>query len=254
MVNFLRNGPRTIPQLSDVFLVRVWYYVEARYSIVAMKKLFQDVLMITNQPKKRILVVEDEANIAQFLKRGLTYKGFDVRVAWDGQQALREMQTFAPDLVVLDIMLPGMDGYEVCRRLRARSDDRLQIVILTAKDELSDKVIGLDSGADDYVTKPFVFEELLARIRARLRRSEAKAQRTKEIVVGDLVIDTAARQVCRGGDPVELTTREYDLLELLAQHAGQVLPKEVIFERTWGYDNEAGLEIIKVYINYLRSR
>lgn len=210
--------------------------------------------MIHDEPKKRILVVEDEQNIANFLKRGLTYKGFRVMVASCGEQALQVAQTFLPDLVVLDIMLPDINGYEVCQRLRAGNGDELQILMLTAKDELSDKVIGLDSGADDYVTKPFVFEELLARIRAHLRRIEAKTRHIQEIVVGDLVIDTAARQVSRAGEVIELTMREYDLLEMLAQNAGQVLPKEVIFERIWGYDNEAGLEIIKVYINYLRTR
>ncbi len=203
---------------------------------------------------KRILVVEDEPQIAHFLRRGLTFKGFEVMITSSGEQALEAMQTFTPDLVVLDILLPDMDGYEVCRRLRANYDKALQILMLTAKDELSDKVVGLDSGADDYITKPFVFEELLARIRAALRRVEARTQQTREISVGDLTIDTAARQVWRAGTSIELTMREYDLLELLAQHAGQTLPKELIFERVWGYDNEAGLEIIKVYINYLRTK
>ncbi len=203
---------------------------------------------------KRILLVEDEPQIAHALKRGLIYKGFEVMIAPSGEQALEAMQGFAPDLVILDILLPDMDGYDVCRHLRASQDKALQILILTAKDELSDKIIGLDSGADDYITKPFVFEELLARIRAALRRVDARTKQTREIRVGDLTIDTAARQVWRAGTPIELTMREYDLLELLAQHAGQVLSKELIFERIWGYDNEAGLEIIKVYINYLRAK
>ena len=203
---------------------------------------------------KRILVVEDEPQIAHFLRRGLTYKGFEVLIAPSGEQALEAMQAFAPDLVVLDILLPDMDGYEVCRRLRASYDTALQILILTAKDDLSDKVVGLDSGADDYMTKPFVFEELLARIRAALRRVEARTRQAQKIRVGDLTIDTAARQVWRAGTSIELTVREFDLLELLAQHAGQVLPKGLIFERIWGYDNKAGLEVIKVYINYLRAK
>jgi two-component system response regulator MprA len=130
----------------------------------------------------------------------------------------------------------------------------LPILMLTAKDDLPDKIAGLESGADDYITKPFAFEELLARIRAALRRVEDRFQHSREIQVGSLVIDTAARQVWRDGTLIELTMREYDLLELLAQHAGQVLTKEVIFERIWGYDNEAGMEIIKVYINYIRSK
>jgi two-component system, OmpR family, response regulator MprA len=203
---------------------------------------------------KRILVVEDEVTIAHFLKRGLTYKGFEVLIAWNGEEALTAVRTFSPDLVVLDVMLPDIDGREVCRRLRAVGDTMLPILILTAKDALSDKVIGLDSGADDYITKPFVFEELLARIRAALRRVEARTKQAREFRVGDLIIDIAAHQVWRADTLIELTMREYDLLELLAQHAGQALPRELIFERVWGYDNEVGQEIIKVYINYLRTK
>lgn len=203
---------------------------------------------------KRILVVEDEPQISNFIKRGLTLKGFEVIVAATGENALQAIQDSAPDLVVLDILLPDIDGYEVCQRVRANGNKILPILMLTAKDELSDKIVGLDSGADDYITKPFAFEELLARIRAVSRRVEDRLQDSREIKVGDLVIDAAARQVWREGTLIELTMREYDLLELLAQHVGQVLTKEVIFERIWGYDNEAGMEIIKVYINYIRSK
>ena len=203
---------------------------------------------------KRILLVEDEPRITDFLKRGLSFKGFDVRVAHDGEQALDMARDTPPDLVVLDVMLPGIDGLEVCRRLRAGSGTGLPIVMLTAKDSLPDKVAGLDSGADDYMTKPFAFEELLARIRAGLRRVEDKSRSTRHIEVGNLTMETETRQAWRGSDALELTAREYDLLELLASHAGQVLTKEIIFERIWGYDNEAGLEVIKVYINYLRAK
>ena len=203
---------------------------------------------------KRILVVEDEPDITHFLKRGLAYKGFEVVVARDGRQALHVLHTHAPDLVLLDIMLPDMDGYEVCQRLRSEGKETLPVLMLTAKDDISDKIIGLDSGADDYITKPFDFEELLARIRASLRRTESITQSNQELQVGDLVIDTSARQVWRGDTLIELTTREYNLLELLVRHSGQVLTKEIIFERIWGYDNEAGLDIIKVYINSLRSK
>ncbi|HZU67248.1 MAG TPA: response regulator transcription factor [Ktedonobacteraceae bacterium] len=206
------------------------------------------------EERKRILIVEDEPQILDLLKRGLGYKGFDVLAAHDGHEALQLFQTTPPDLVILDIKLPDIDGYQVCRYMRATGDESLPILMLTARDELSDKIIGLDSGADDYITKPFAFEELLARIRAGLRRVEAKGRHTSQIIVGDLVIDTAARQVTREGIPIELTMREYDLLELLAQNAGHVLTKDSIFERIWGYDNEAGLDIIKVYINYLRAK
>ena len=203
---------------------------------------------------KRILIVEDEIQISSFLKRGLTFKGFDVIVVPTGTQALTLVQSDTPDLVVLDIMLPDIDGFEVCRRLRMDGFKTLPVLMLTAKDEVSAKITGLDSGADDYITKPFVFEELLARIRAGLRRVATTESNTKEITVGDITVNTAARQVFRAGTLIDLTMREYDLFLLLIQNAGCVLTKEVIFERIWGYDNEAGMEIIKVYINYIRSK
>jgi two-component system response regulator MprA len=203
---------------------------------------------------KRILLVDDEPQITTFIQRGLAYKGFEVMAVDRGELALDQVRESPPDLVVLDVMLPDLDGCEICRRLRAAGERNLPILMLTARDSLPDKVAGLDSGADDYITKPFAFDELLARIRANLRRVEDTDRRGQKIEIADLVIDPVARQVWRGGRPIELTTREYDLLELLAQHAGQVLTKEVIFERVWGYDNEAGLEVIKVYINYLRAK
>ena len=200
------------------------------------------------------MVVDDEPQIVNFLRKGLTYKGFEVVSASDGERALDLAREMPPNLVVLDVMLPGLDGYEVCRRLRAGQDEDLPILMLTARDDLPAKVAGLDSGADDYITKPFAFEELLARIRANLRRIENRQQARLKIEIRDLIIDTTARQVWRAERKIDLTAHEYDLLELLAQHAGQVLTKEIIFERIWGYDNEAGMEIIKVYINYLRAK
>ncbi len=204
--------------------------------------------------KKQVLVVEDEKRILRFLQRGLAYKGFEVLTAPCGEEALNLASSRHPDLVLLDIMLPDMSGIEVCRALRAAEKGAtLPILMLTAKDERTDKIMGLESGADDYITKPFDFEELVARIRAALRRLES-TRRQGKIAVGDLVIDTATHSVWRGGEPIALTKREYDLLELLAQNAGCVLTKERIFERIWGYDNEAGLEVIKVYIKSLRAK
>lgn len=203
---------------------------------------------------KHILVVEDEPQISHFLKRGLTYKGFEVIAAGNGNQALYEAKTSNPDLVILDVMLPDMDGFEVCRRLRAISNNILPILMLTARDELNDKVMGLESGADDYITKPFDFEELVARVRAGLRRVMSVQEESPRIEVGTLVLDPSSRQVWRDGEQIELTRREYDLLELLAQNVNHVLTKGRIFERVWGYDNEAGLEVIKVYVNYLRAK
>ncbi len=203
---------------------------------------------------QKILVVDDEPQINDFLRRGLSYKGFEVAAVLSGEDALNSARDFPPDLVVLDIMLPDMTGYEVCRRLRASGDRNLPILMLTARDDLSDKITGLDCGADDYITKPFAFEELLARIRANLRRVEHQNRPNRKLEVGDLVIDPAIREVRRADRLVELTSREFDLLELLTRHQGQVLTKEIIFERIWGYDNESGIEVIKVYINYLRSK
>jgi DNA-binding response OmpR family regulator len=204
--------------------------------------------------KKQILVVEDEEQILQFLKRGLTYKGFVVFTATTGEEALVQAVTCKPDLILLDVMLPDFSGIEVCRSLRFSKTGTLPILMLTAKDELTDKILGLESGADDYITKPFDFDELVARIRAALRRVERTRQHSDKLVVGELVIDPDQRCVWRAGDAITLTKREYDLLELLAQHANHVLPKERIFEHVWGYDNEAGFEVIKVYINTLRTK
>ena len=197
-----------------------------------------------------VLVVEDEPGIADFIRRGLVYKGYTVRVAHSGEEALEMAQTHLPDLVILDIMLPGMDGVEVCRRLRA--GDQMPIIMLTARDAMSDKVAGLEAGADDYITKPFAFEELLARVRAALRRRPEP--REKVLTVGDLVIEPASREVSRGGRQIELTSREYELLEFLARHAGRVVGKAMIFEKVWGYDFDIESDAIKVYVRYLRKK
>lgn len=204
--------------------------------------------------KKRILIIEDERHILHFLQRGLAYKGFEVLTATTGEKALAMVSSCEPDLVLLDILLPDFSGIEVCRSLRSTEWDTLPILMLTAKDTRTDKVLGLESGADDYITKPFDFEELVARIRAALRRVERIQHLSENFEIGDLVIDTAVQGVWRSGKQIALTKREYDLLEFLAQNAGHVLTKGRIFERIWGYDNEAGLEVIKVYINTLRTK
>ena len=197
----------------------------------------------------RILIVEDELDIADFIGRGLALKGYEVDIAHDGEEALACARKRAPDLVVLDLMLPGVDGIRVCRRLRAASD--VPIIILTARDSVADKVQGLDAGADDYVTKPFAFDELLARVRAALRR---KAPAGEVLTVGDLTIRPASREVERGSRSIELTAREYDLLEFLARNAGKVVDKQTIFEKVWGYDFEIESDAIKVYVRYLRKK
>jgi two-component system, OmpR family, response regulator MprA len=197
----------------------------------------------------RVLVVEDDPDIADFLRRGLIYKDYEVEVAYDGQEGLNAARDRPPDLVLLDLMIPKIDGVEVCRRLRAAS--AIPIIILTARDSVTDKISGLDAGADDYVTKPFAFDELLARVRAALRHKEPAEE---VITVGDLSIRPASREVWRGKREIALTQREFDLLLLLARNAGKVLDRNTIFERVWGYTFDVESDTIKVYVRYLRRK
>ncbi len=197
----------------------------------------------------RILVIEDDLDIAALIRRGLVYKGYEVDTAPDGEAGLASARDQPPDLVLLDLMIPKVDGVEVCRRLRAGSN--VPIIILTARDSVADKIKGLDAGADDYVTKPFAFEELLARVRAALRRNEP----TEDVIqVGDLTIRTASREITRGDREIELTAREYDLLLFLARNAGKVMDRNTIFERVWGYSFDVETDTIKVYVRYLRRK
>lgn len=200
---------------------------------------------------QRILIIEDEAEIAGYLRRGLTLEGFTVEIAADGQVGLEIARERPPDLVVLDLMLPGIGGLEVARRLRAASD--VPIIILTARDAVPDRVAGLESGADDYLVKPFAFEELLARIRVQLRRRQS-AQQAGVLRYANLVMDTASRDVRIAERRVDLTAREYELLELFMRHPQQVLTREVIYDRVWGYDFGGESNIIEVYVRYLRQK
>lgn len=198
----------------------------------------------------RILVIEDEDRIRQFLQRGLTYEGYRVDAAQDGRTGLEMARDNPPDLVLLDIMLPGIDGFEVCRRLRAVSD--LPILMLTAKEAIEDRVTGLDAGADDYLVKPFAFDELLARVRALLRRAQPTKPQVYRFV--DLELDTGTRQGKRAGKIFDLTAKEYELLELFMRHPRQVLTRDVIFDRVWNYDFGGESNIIEVYVRYLRQK
>jgi two-component system response regulator MprA len=198
----------------------------------------------------RVLVIEDEDRIRQFLQRGLTYDGYRVDVAPDGPAGLALARENPPDIVVLDWMLPGMDGLEVCRRLRLGGS--VPILMLTAKDAVGDRVQGLDAGADDYLVKPFAFDELLARLRALLRRA-APAQ-PEVLRFADLSLDTGTRQAFRGPRAIDLTAKEYELLELFVRHPRQVLTRELIFDRVWGYDFGGESNIIEVYVRYLRQK
>ncbi len=197
----------------------------------------------------KILLIEDDLDIADFIQRGLVYKDYDVEVAHDGEAGLEAARDKPPDLVLLDLMIPKVNGVEVCRRLRAAGD--VPIIILTARDSVADKIEGLEAGADDYVTKPFAFDELVARVRAALRRHEPGEEL---IEVGDLTIRPASREVTRAGRDIELTSREFDLLLFLARNAGKVLDRNSIFERVWGYTFGVESDTIKVYIRYLRRK
>jgi DNA-binding response OmpR family regulator len=198
-----------------------------------------------------LLIVEDELEIAGYLRRGLVLEGFSVEIAADGAAAIAAARDRAPDLVVLDVMLPGIDGLEVARRLRAASD--VPIIMLTARDSVPDRVAGLEAGADDYLIKPFAFEELLARIRVQLRRRQ-REENPAMLRYGPLTMDTAAHETVIGERRVELTAKEYELLELFMRHPQQVLTREVIYDRVWGYDFGGESNIIEVYIRYLRQK
>lgn len=199
----------------------------------------------------RLLLVEDQKKIASFLKRGLAEEHYAVDVAENGEDALALVDVTPYDLVILDLMLPGIDGFEVCRRLR-QSKHSVPILMLTAKHALDDRVMGLDIGADDYLTKPFAFPELLARLRALLRRqAEIK---TSTIQVGDLQLDTATHEVARAGHSVELASKEYAVLEYLMRHEGRVVTRTMILDAVWGYDFDPGSNVVDVYIRYLRRK
>ena len=199
----------------------------------------------------RILVVDDDPSVTSLLRRGFTYEGYEVYAAASGSKALVIAREKPPDLVVLDIMMPGMDGLDVCRRLR-EADPALPILMLTAKDAPADQIAGLDTGADDYVTKPFSFELLAARVRALLRRREGKE--SDVLSYEDLRLDTGARVAYRGKRRINLTTTEYELLHLLMRHPRQVLAKDEIMEHVWGYDFGGNANIVEVYVRALRKK
>jgi len=200
--------------------------------------------------KERILIIEDDEAIVRVLRRSLAYEGYTVDAAFDGETGLTLARDAHPDLVILDWMLPGMDGLEVCQRLRG--GDNLPVIMLTAKDTVSDRVQGLDAGADDYMVKPFQLDELLARVRALLRRTQP--ERVAVLNFADLVLDTSTRQALRKGRVISLTAKEYDLLELFLRHPRQVLTREMIFDRVWGYDFGGESNVLDVYIRYLRQK
>jgi len=200
----------------------------------------------------RVLVVDDERAVRESLRRALELEGYDVELSADGREALGRLQAGPdPDAVILDVLMPEVDGLEVCEELR-RSGSRLPVLMLTARAEVENRVAGLDAGADDYLTKPFALEELLARLRALLRRTSDGSGETLRFA--DLELDPRTREVHRAGDPIELTRTEFSLLELFLLNPRQVLTRSLIFERVWGYDFGAGSNSLDVYVGYLRRK
>jgi DNA-binding response OmpR family regulator len=202
------------------------------------------------QESLRVLVVDDEETILEFVGLGFRYEGFDVELAADGPAALAAVEARRPDLIVLDVNLPGIDGFEVCRQLRRRSD--VPVIMLTARDDVDDRVTGLDAGADDYLPKPFKFKELMARVRAVMRRRNTAAERVLHF--GCLELNRDTREAFNDGRPVTLTLREFDLLETFMLHPRQVMTRDTLLDRIWGPDYVGAGNLIEVYVSSLRDK
>lgn len=200
---------------------------------------------------QRILVIDDDPSVTSVLKRGLAYEGYAVDTAGTGAQGLSIARDHVPDLVILDVMLPGADGHEVLRRLRA-SDPDLPVMMITARDAPSDQIQGLDGGADDYVVKPFTFEVVVARVKALLRRHEI--ERAEVLRFADLSLDTGTRRARRRARDIDVTTTEYEVLRQFLMHPRRVLPKHMLMDRVWGYDVEGSSNVLEVYIKQLRQK
>jgi two-component system response regulator MprA len=213
---------------------------------------------ITHERLPRVLVVEDEPSISGFVRRGLIFEGFEVDVVADGHEALASLRKEQPDVLVLDLMLPGVDGIDITRRIRsaetADNAARLPILMLTARDSVADRVAGLDAGADDYLVKPFDFDELVARVRALLRRARPALPEAQNEVLEfeDIRLDLTSHILTRGGDPIEATPREFDLLELFMRHPNQVLTRSTLMQRVWGEDFYGESNVLEVVIGNLR--
>ncbi len=201
----------------------------------------------------KVLVVEDDPSVRESLRRSLAFNGYQVALAADGVDGLAALDRERPDVVVLDVMMPRMDGLETCRRIRAAGID-LPVLMLTARDEVSDRVAGLDAGADDYLPKPFALEELLARLRALLRRAPDAGSADESLRFADLALDRATREVTRGERAIHLTRTEFALLEMLLLHPRRVLTREQLLEEVWGYDFPTTANSLEVYVGYLRRK
>lgn len=209
---------------------------------------------MTDQPANRILVVDDEPSITDLVSTALKFVGFAVATAANGRDALATLQEFGPDLVILDVMLPDIDGFELCSRMRA-SGEEVPVIFLTARDADDDKIAGLEQGGDDYVTKPFSLEELVARVRAVLRRSgKLEPDGSERLSCGDLTIDTSTHRVVRGGSEIELSPTEFRLLRFLMINSGKVVSKSEILDHVWQYDFGGNANVVETYISYLRRK
>jgi len=204
--------------------------------------------------REKILVIDDDEKITSLLRRSLAFEGYSVTTANNGLEGLKKMLEDEPHLIILDVMMPQVDGWEVCRRVREAGSE-VPVMMLTAKDEITDRVKGLDLGADDYMVKPFALEELLARVRALLRRKVEKAEQpSNRIVFEDIVLDLDSREVIRAGAVIELTTKEFELLYLFMQNPKRVLSRDIIMEKIWGYDYSGESNVLEVYIAMLRQK
>ncbi len=235
-----RAGKATLPAAKD-----------GSHLVLTWRGLTGTMDAVTGNGRPRILIVEDDKAIRESLERALRLEDYAVALAGDGAKGLEAAKDPALDLIILDVMMPYVDGLTMCRELRRRGV-ATPVLMLTARDEVGDRVAGLDAGADDYLVKPFALEELLARLRALLRRSTAPAGRV--LRVGDLEMDPAARTVHRGDRQIDLTKTEFDLLELLVEHAGVVLSRDQIYEHVWGYDFATSSNSLDVYVGYLRRK
>ncbi|MMZ56103.1 Response regulator MprA [compost metagenome] len=204
--------------------------------------------------RSTILIIDDDEKIVSMLRRGLAFEGYEVLTATNGAEGLNKMLTAEPDLVVLDVMMPQVDGFEVCRRMR-EGGSTVPVLMLTAKDEVENRVKGLDLGADDYLVKPFALEELLARVRALLRRkTEQQGNNGNRLTFEDLQLDNESREVVRGGKRLELTAKEFELLHLFMQNPKRVLSRDLIMDKIWGYDYSGESNVLEVYVAMLRQK
>jgi two-component system, OmpR family, copper resistance phosphate regulon response regulator CusR len=235
--------------LQETFYEIIKYRSSEIFPIRGLEANFEELLIEFSS--MRILVIEDEKKVARFIKKGLEEEGHAVDLAFDGEEGLARVLDQVHDLIILDIALPKMDGLQLLKKLREKKVPT-PVLLLTVRATIEDKVLGLDSGADDYLTKPFAFQELLARIRALLRRKPEA--RPPLLQVEDLVLDPARHLVTRGGEKIELTSKEFALLEYLMRNAGRVLTRAMISEHVWNYDFDTETNVIDVYVNYLRRK